>query len=306
MEAALGVLLPASPPRRRAPAAQAPQDAARLGPPAPAAQPQGAWAQHKSRRALWREAAAPAAPQGAAQARQQQPGPQALGQRGEQAAPRRPPTPPPGFNNPGVEFHCFVNSTVQLLAAVPGFASGLEALRGELEAAQQARACAAWDPLSPPTGPRSAGRWCFARTAMHATMPLLAMASTGAARRAVLQVRPCVHARAGGCGARGARGARHAARGAGAGRRAHSAPRRRDPRRPRPAERAWLPGGRCERRLEEIRDRRAPARWPARSSARAAAVSSLRSSAARSGAHGLISSSVSSAALLRRGRALMA
>ncbi len=153
-EATQRVLQPASPPRRRAPAAQAPRDAGRPGPPAPAAQPapQGAWAQHKSRRALWREAAAP---QGAAQARQQQPGPRALGQPAEQAAPRRPPTPPPGFNNPGVDFHCFVNSTVQLLAAVPGFGTGLEALRGELAAALQARACAASGPLSTPTGPRA-------------------------------------------------------------------------------------------------------------------------------------------------------
>ncbi len=183
MEAARRVLQPASPPRRRAPAAQAPQDVGRPGPPAPAAQPQGAWATHKSRRALWREAAAPGAPQGTAQARQQQPGPRARGQPAEQAASRRPPTLPPGFDNPGVDFNCFVNSTVQLLAAVPGFGSGLEALRGELQAALQARACAASGLLSPPTGPRGASRECLENIIACEHVPMTLWVTPGCAAR---------------------------------------------------------------------------------------------------------------------------
>ena len=151
-EAARRVLQPASPPRRRAPAAQAPQDVGRPGPPAPAAQPQGAWALHKSRRALWREAAVPAAPH----------------QPGDSAALCRP---PPGFTNPGHQNHCVVNATVQLLAAVPGFASGLEALRGDVQAVLQARACAAWDPLWPCTWLCSAGGGMRGSPAMRACKP---------------------------------------------------------------------------------------------------------------------------------------
>jgi len=88
--------------------------------------------------ALWREAAAPAAPQGA---HRRSSSSRALGAGPVGGA--RSAAPPAHaaarVQQPRACNHCFVNANVQLLAAVPCFASGLEALSGELAAALQAQ-----------------------------------------------------------------------------------------------------------------------------------------------------------------------
>jgi len=159
----------------------------------------------------------------------------ARGQPGEQAAPRRSPMPAPGFDNPGVDFHCFLNSTVQA-------ASGRARLRhrpgGTARGAGVCAAGAGLRHLVPAVAPYKAAQYGPSTFGMHDdackhvsdflgthkhTQGLCDALNCIAPLLACVLTRTAIHwtcEQAGGCGAQGARGAKHAARCAGAGPRA--------------------------------------------------------------------------------------